>query len=157
MLRSKNLTNVLSQAVQENKQGSTVVSSILTTTSGRLVASFHNSRVPPTPHTCHDEDDKEAPYNVDRSMKTKVYSLFASSVWGMYSKANWESDGTRWVSALTDDALLVVHNVTLAGSGQNLLLVVVADPSTALGLVQKKASETASVLEEGLSDFKVYD
>lgn len=157
MLRSKNLTGVLSQAVQENRPGSTIISSILVTTNGRLVASFHNSRPPPVPHAGNGTtNDKQtaAPYNVDRTMRTKVYGLFASSTWSEYTKAD---AGCEWLSVRTDDALMVIHNVNLKHSGQNLLLVIVADPSTALGLMQKRATETVKVLEEGLEEFKVYE
>lgn len=157
MLRSKNLTGVLSQAVQENRQGSTIISSILVTPGGRLVASFHNSRPPPVPHPGHEttgDTQTAAPYNVDRTMRTKVYGLFASSTWGEYTKAD---AGCEWLSVRTDDALMVIHNVNLKNSGQNLLLLIVADPSTALGLMQKRATETVKVLEDGLADFKVYE
>lgn len=158
MLRSKNLTGVLSQAVQENRQGSTIISSILVTPNGRLVASFHNSRPPPVPHagngTTTTDKQTAAPYNVDRTMRTKVYGLFASSTWSEYTKAD---AGCEWLSVRTDDALMVIHNVNLKQSGQNLLLVIVADPSTALGLMQKRATETVKVMEEGLEDFKVYE
>lgn len=161
MLKAKNLTGVLSQAVEHDKHSS-IVSSILITTSGRPVASFHSTTVPPSPHT----EVAGRPYQVDRTMKTKVYGLFASAVWDEYTRSsnteNGETEQTKtttnlvkWTSVTTDDAMIVIYPLNLKTS--SLLLLIVAEPWTPLGVVVKKAQETASVLQDGLAEFKVYD
>uniref|UniRef100_A0A060T7M5 ARAD1B20658p n=1 Tax=Blastobotrys adeninivorans TaxID=409370 RepID=A0A060T7M5_BLAAD len=167
MLKSKNLQGVLSQAVQQDKKGSTIISCILTTTSGRPVTSFHNTRPPPVPHAHHvhheqhnrDESDEASsvssdsnPYKLDRVLKTKVYGLFAASLWEEYSNG---SGGAKWTAVTTEDALLVVRPIEI--KSDKLLLLLVADPVTPLGLVVNKSKETAAVLEQGLYNFKVHD
>ncbi|CAN6623390.1 hypothetical protein TRVA0_009S01750 [Trichomonascus vanleenenianus] len=171
MLRSRNLTAVLSQAVQQDRQGSSIISSILITTNGRPVASFHNTRDPPKPHTASEDEQGDvastksvtssssmaSPYDVDRPMRTKVYGLFASALWDEYARAQDNGKECKWISCTIDDGSLVIHPVYLKSSDQMLLLILVGDPCTALGLMERKAVQTVAVLEEGLKDYKVFD
>lgn len=124
-------------------------------------------------------------YCLDRRLKTNLYSLFAASVWSRYFEApasgrqgeaaapavpqggghNGGGDGGggggTWMSVETEDAMLVVVQVRLAlatatpGGGGGMLLVAVAELGTPLGAVLRKTQETASVLENGLQNFKL--
>lgn len=154
MLKSKNLASVLSQSIQDDHERpgstSTIISSILCTNNGRPIASTHNSNSLTTTTTSTNSTD---PYSIDKSMKSKVYGLLGSQAWNEYSHAN--NNNCSWVAVSTSDAQLVIHPVNLADN--QLLLMIVADPSTALGILEKKAKETVVVLEEGLKGFKIYD
>lgn len=182
-----------------------IVSSILITKSGQPVASYHTNRVPPPPHTVSVEstpvlgpvssgsdhypasskntisstssiNETSHPYHVNRSMKTKVYALLASSIWNTYQKLDLDTNGSApvelrrepgvedanfsnshdWICVKTEDATqILIKPVNLPSTASQLLLVLVADEGCPLGLLLKKSQETVNVLEEGLHTYKV--
>lgn len=126
------------------------------------------------------------PYQVSRSMKTKVYALFAFSAWQEYQRAGMghvtaASDAKRvagdvdqvqvdeeseqsysnqhdWICFKTEDAThMLITPVNLESTSSQLLLILVADEECPLGLILKKAQETVKVLEEGLDKYRVYE
>lgn len=157
--------------------------------------------------------DTSSPFQVTRSGKTKVYSLFASSAWKEYqeagmgkpvftqvtgrnNKSNRKTAGHKsgkhgkkskhssnddqprsnnesledaqkqrehlreWISFITDDsssngAIIFIMGLRLKSSGCQLLLVLVGDGDCPLGIILKKAEETAVVLEEGLDTYRI--
>lgn len=175
MLKYKNVNAVLAQSVQQqDTSGTTIISSILITPSGRPIAAYHHkSRVPPNPLnvSLDNSEQFEHPYHVDREMRTKVYGLFASATWDEYMGASplpWhaeenedaESDKAvmyKWISVMTEDTLLVIRPVSLQTKGEYLLSILVSDATAALGIVRKKSEELTAVLEEGLREYKVYE
>lgn len=102
-------------------------------------------------------------YALDRPLKTKVYCLFASSLWSKFYRPSNNSQGKRnWVSVITDEALLVilpVHSAStsVSSSSSLQLLVLVAELGSPLGILLRKAQETVSVLEAGLQNYKICD
>jgi hypothetical protein len=167
MLKYKNVVSILAQSVQQDyredaigplkcdeDESTLIISSILITSSGRPISSFHNSREPPVPR--HDASKSITPYHVDRPMKTKVYGLFAAAIWEEYS-SRVVGAKPSWLAVETDDALFVIRPVPLKSSDQILLLILVADLQTPVGVVTMKAKATADALAQGLIDFKVYD
>lgn len=126
------------------------------------------------------------PYEVSRSMKTKVYALFASSAWQEYQRAgmghvtaasdakrdggevedfqvNQESEPSYsnqhdWICFKTEDATqILITPVNLQSTSSQLLLILVADEGCPLGMILKKSQETVKVLEEGLDKYRVYE
>lgn len=118
--------------------------------------------------------DDSHPYEISRSMKTNVYSLFASSAWQEYQKAgmgnislgsgseesehNKSSSQNDWLCFNTEDCTqILISPVILHSSSSQLLLVLVADEGYPLGLMLKKCRETTAILEKGLDTYRVYD
>lgn len=130
--------------------------------------------------------DGTQPYEVSRSMKTKVYALFASSAWQEYQRAgmghvtaasdakrdagevedfqvNQESEPSYsnqhdWICFKTEDATqILITPVNLQSTSSQLLLILVADEGCPLGMILKKSQETVKVLEEGLDKYRVYE
>lgn len=204
MLQSRNLSNVLSQVVhpQKAERQTSIYSSILITVSGQPIASYHakrpveeaNGQAQP-PHyedastinssaSGHSKEsaaqDKSYRYNVNRTIKTKLYSLFASQAWSKYQQAgmgristNGDGKGSEyspnsddrnyanqhdWICFRTDDATnLLITPVNLQSTSSQLLLVVVSHESCPLGIVLKKSQETVKVLEDGLDNYRVFE
>jgi hypothetical protein len=180
MLKFKNVNAVLAQSVQQqDTNGTTIISSILITPTGRPVAAYHHSsRVPPDPlnisfdGTADHDRQVETPYHVDRSMRTKVYGLLASTTWDEYSRGSilpWRESKTdsdsgsksdlryKWISVLTEDTLLVIRPIQLHTKEEYLLSILVTDSTSALGIVCKKSEELVGILEVGLKEYKLYD
>lgn len=130
--------------------------------------------------TLHHNNDVSSPFNVSRSGKTKVYTLFASSLWKEYlnaglgtqikspylSKSAPESPNNKaysnhhWISVITDDnsgpgTIIFIMQIKLPYSSEGLLLVLIADANYPQGLILKKAEETVVLLEEGLQNYKI--
>lgn len=181
MLQARNLSAVLAQSIHStnNNSPSQVFSSILCTSSGTPVASSHSSipqilttRSQPGSYSQLRSNSTASltsasssstssslsttssmQYALNRPLKTKVYCLFASSLWTKYYRPR---DKRSWVSVLTDDALLLILPVHLASSSLQLL-VLVAELGAPLGSLLRKAQETVRVLESGLQNYKIYD
>ena len=121
---------------------------------------------------------KGQPYQITRVMKTKIYALFASSVWREYQEAginfsSSQSDQLKtdsslsskdeiytnyhdWITVKTEDEInIVISPVNLKSTASQLLLILVADEECPLGFLLKKLQETVKVLEEGLDKYRV--
>lgn len=166
MLKYQAISAVLAQTVEQDVQldatvqqieqylhhdATVVISSILATSNGQTVAAHHNTRIPPCPRNNMNEHGA-TPYFIDRNMKSKIYSLFAASVWQEYLAQSTPN----WMSVQTEDALFVIHLVQLKSLGEDsyMLLILVADRETPIGLVANKAKLTAQSLESGLAEYK---
>lgn len=176
MLKHQAISALLAQSVEQDIQpdatleeieeylhhdATVVISSILTASSGQTLAAHHNTRIPPRPrnnlrdHTnpSSSPDSSFVPYTIDRPMKSNIYGLFAASVWQEYAQSD-----PNWIMVQTADAMFVIHLVRLksmeSSEGGYMLLSLVADRNTPLGLVCSRAKLTADALETGLADYK---
>lgn len=96
---------------------------------------------------------REQGYKESRSQTSKSHKLDRNST-------NKDSGDREWISFSTETcgdrgATIFILNLKLKESQQELLLILVSDADCPMGMVLKKARETAAVLEEGLSSYTV--